>query len=113
MAVVEILEAKYAPIPVAKKILESMGSIIEENPVVARTYEYIAKFSKCSPEAAEEALGKLVEEGFSEFAASILINIVPASVEEAKAILGDIDGGYDDSVVEKALEILKESCGQE
>ena len=110
---VEILETRYAPIPVAKKILESMGALIEENPVVARTYEYIAKFSKCSPDAAEEVLNKLMEEGFSEFAASILINIVPTSVEEAKAILGDIDGGYDDNIIEKALEILKENCSKE
>jgi len=110
--VVEILESRYAPIPVARRILESVKGLVEENPVVARTYEYIIKFSKCNPEAAEEALNKLTNEGFSEFAASVLINILPSSLEEAKAILGDIDGGYDDEMIEKALEILEENCSR-
>lgn len=107
---VEILSSRYTPIPVAKKILESLVPVMGDNPIVMRTYEYVGKFAKCGPDEAEEAMKKLREVGFSEFAASILVNILPETVEEAKAILGDIDGGYDASDVEKALEILSEAC---
>ncbi|ABM81473.1 DNA-directed RNA polymerase subunit F [Hyperthermus butylicus] len=107
---VEIVESRYVPLPVAKKILEQHRRLVEENPVVARAYDYLAKFSKCDPDNAEEAFRRIVEIGFTEFAAAILVNIVPVDVEEAKAILGDIDGGYEEEKIAKALEVLKEYC---
>ncbi|BEP18126.1 hypothetical protein PYJP_14780 [Pyrofollis japonicus] len=107
---VEIISSNYVPNPVAKKILENIKELVNENPIVARTYEYVAKFSKCSPENAEKALKELQEVGFSEFAAAMLINTVPTELEEAKALLGDIDGGYDEEKIEQALEVLRKYC---
>lgn len=106
----EIVEQHYIPIPVAKKIMEMFKDVVESNPIMARVYEYLSRFSKCDSEKAEEAYRELLRTGFTEFAASVLINILPASVEEAKAILGDIDGGYSDDKIEKAVEILGKYC---
>ncbi len=107
---VEILSSSYVPNPVAKKILESAKKLIEQNPIVARTYEYVSKFSKCGPENAEKAVEELKAAGFSDFAATMLVNLAPSELEETKALLGDIDGGYEDDVVKKGLEILKKYC---
>lgn len=107
---VKVLEARYVPNPVAKKMLESLEGLREENPVVARTYEYVSRFSKCGAEEAEEAYARLVEAGFTGFAAAMLINILPSTLEEAIAILGTVDGGYDEEVVRRGLEILQELC---
>ncbi len=107
---VEILSSRYVPNPVAKKILESAKKLIEENPIVARTYEYVSKFSKCDSDRAVKAVEELKSIGFSDFAATMLVNLVPRELEEAKALLGDIDGGYEEEVVEKGLEVLRKYC---
>lgn len=113
---VEIIEARHVPIPVAKEILEKLKESMGEeadNPIINNVYEYLARFSKCSPDAAKEAMEKLREIGFSEFAAAMLVNLVPREVEEAKALLGNIDGGYEDEKIEKAVEVLSSLCGGE
>jgi len=70
--------------------------------MVNRALEHARLFSKCSAEKALEAFDKLKEMGFSDFAASIIINIVPKSIEEARALLSDIDEGYEDEALGKA-----------
>jgi len=110
---VEIIEARHVPIPVAKEILEKLRDAMGEdadNPFINNVYEYLVRFSKCSPDAAREAMEKLREIGFSEFAAAMLVNLVPSEVEEAKALLGNIDGGYEDEKIEKAVEVLASTC---
>lgn len=81
--------------------------------MVAKAYEHVKMFSKCGAGQAREAMKGLLELGFSDMAASMLINILPESLEEAKAILADIDGGYPDEKIEKAVEILREACSTE
>jgi DNA-directed RNA polymerase subunit F len=110
VSVVEIVEERYVPIPVAKKVMERFKDLVEENPIMARVYEYLSRFSKCSPDNAEKAFEELVKAGFSQFAAAMLVNIAPRSVEEAKAILGDIDGGYPDDKIVKAVDIISQYC---
>jgi DNA-directed RNA polymerase subunit F len=110
VSAVEIIEERYIPIPMAKKIMEQFKELIEENPIMARVYEYLSRFSKCDPDNAEKAFEELLKLGFSQFAAAMLINIVPRSVEEAKAILGDIDGGYSDEKIVKAVDIITHYC---
>jgi DNA-directed RNA polymerase subunit F len=108
---VEILEYRYVPIPVARKIMEQFKNIIEENPIMIRVYEYLSRFSKCDPDSAEKAFDEIKSLGFTEFAAALLVNLAPRSFEEAKALLADIDGGYPDDKIEKAVEILSKYCG--
>ena len=107
---VEILSQRHVPIPVAKELLEKHVPDIEANPVLAKVHEYLRRFSKCSSEAAEKAMEELVANGFSSLAAAMLVNLVPRTVEEAKALLGNIDGGYDDEKIEAAVSVLAATC---
>ncbi len=102
----KILRQERVPLPVVKEILESMMHIIGDNPVAAKAYEHVKMFSKCSADEAREAVAKLREIGFSETAAVMLVNLLPESLEEAKALLGDLDGGYEEDKIERALEVL-------
>jgi len=106
----QVIRQERVPLPVVKKILEEMKEVLGDNPIVARAYEHASRFSKCSPETALEATQKLREIGFSDVASVMLVNLLPEELEEAKALLGDIDGGYDDEKIEKALETLNSLC---
>jgi len=111
-AVVEIISQRHVPIPIAKAMLEKYIEGYEENPVLSKVYEYLRRFSKCEPENAEKAMNTLMEIGFSSLAAAMLVNLLPSSTEEAKALLGNIDGGYDAEKVEKAVNVLQTACRQ-
>jgi DNA-directed RNA polymerase subunit F len=106
-----VLEEKVVPIPVVKKILEKLASDPTAHPIIARVYEYASKFSRCDPDAAERAVDELVKLGFSELAASTLVNLMPEQLDEAKALLGGMGEDYDDEVIQKGLETLSSLCG--
>ncbi len=110
----KVLSQRYVPLPVAKKILEELGELVQENPIVARTYEYLARFSKCDAEAAERAVRRLVEElKLSELVAVNLVNILPSTVHEARPLLELEPRTLSPEEVEKILSILEEECKQE
>ncbi len=108
----KVLSRRYVPIPVAKRILDEVLPYVQENPLVQRTYEYLMRFAKCDAEAAERAVRRLIEElGLSELTAVNLVNIVPESVHEARAIL-EVEGRVvEPEKVEKAVSIVKQECG--
>ncbi len=106
---VEVLEERRVPLPVAKRILEEVSARLD-SPIVNRAYDHARLFSKCEADAAEEAMKALMELGLSDFASSMLVNIVPRDVEEAKALLADIDGGYSEEVIVEAVKLLGERC---
>ncbi len=108
---VEIVSSKPLPVPLVKEILEQLQETLGDNHVFLQVLDYARRFSKCSPEQAHAAMEKLVSIGFTEFAAAMLINLMPSDVEEAKALLGDIDGGYEDEKIEEAVKMLSEACG--
>ena len=110
---VKIIESRHVPLPLVKELLDKLEPIIGDNPIVSRAREHAHIFSKCDSQQAAEAMRELQEAGFTEFAASILVSIVPKTFDEAKAILGDIDGGYSDESIEKALNILNKYCSGE
>jgi len=110
---VEIISQRHVPVPVAKALLEKHLPNYMENPILAKVYEYLSRFSKCGPEEAEKAMEELVGAGFSSLAAAMLVNLVPRSVDEAKALLGNINGGYEDDKVEAAVELLNKYCKEE
>ncbi len=110
---VKIVESRHVPLPLVKELLDRLETIIGDNPIVSRAREHAHIFSKCDSQRAVEAMRELQEVGFTEFAASILVSIVPKTFGEAKAILGDIDGGYSDEFIKKALSILDKYCGAE
>ncbi|GEM_PF-502785 len=117
--IIEVMETENIPNPIARKLLEEyLEEMGEDVPEVSlsllnKVKSYLEFFSKCNSNKANEALRELNEKGFSTFAASMLINLLPSTVEEAKALLADIDGGYSDSILEEALAILSKYCSGE
>lgn len=113
IVMVEIIESEYVPLPVVKELLDKIGHVLEGNPIVARVREHAQMFSKCGSRQALEALKELQDAGFTGFAATMLLNIVPKTFNEAKTLLSDVDGGYSDEAIEKALDILRKYCSEE
>jgi len=107
---VEILGGRRIPLPLAYSILDSLDEELKGNPIVSHALEHARSFSKCSPEDAAKALEELMKLGLSDFASSMIIDIAPSSLEEAKALLADIEGGYSEEVLAKALEIVSSRC---
>jgi DNA-directed RNA polymerase subunit F len=78
---------KMLTLPEVKKLLDSMG---EENldQLQRRTFDYISKFSKAEPEAAEKLVQKLVTEfGLEEMEAVQIVNCMPKTVDELRVFL--------------------------
>ena len=74
-------------LPQVKKLLETIG---EENldQFQRRTLDYVNKFSKTSPEKAEELVGTLVKEYEIDEAEAIqIINCMPETVDELRVFL--------------------------
>ena len=109
-----VVSQRYVPLPVAKKILEAVSELVQENPIVARTYEYLSRFSKCDAEKAERAVKRLIEElGLSEIVAVNIVNILPQTIHEVRPLLELEPRTLTPEEVEKIVEILKEECGSE
>ena len=108
----KVLEQRYVPLPVAKKIVEELGDIVQENPLLARTYEYLSRFSKCDANAAERAVKRLIDEvGLSEIVAVNIVNVLPQSIHEIRPILELERRVLSTEEVEKILNVLREECG--
>ncbi len=81
------LSESRVSLPQAKKILESLG---EENldQYQRRTLDYVSKFAKTAPEAAEKLLETLTKEyGLEEDEAVQIVNSMPETVEELRIFL--------------------------
>jgi len=115
----ERISFRDIPIPLAKKYIEEYIETLrryglEEGSVTQSMYEYVSKFSKCDPERVEELYEKLVKEiGFKEVTASMIINIVPTTIDELRTLLQFEASVPDESVLSKVLELLKEYCSTE
>ena len=110
----QVVSRRYVPIPVARKILESVGEAEGDErvvPLVARTLEYLTLFSKCDAEAAERAVKRLVEElKMDELAAVNLVNIAPETVHEARIIVEYRSALVPPEALEEAVRIIREEC---
>jgi DNA-directed RNA polymerase subunit F len=79
-------ERKLA-LPQVKKLLESIG---EENldQLQRRTLDYVSKFAKVDPDAAEKIVERLVTEfGLEEEEAVQIVNCMPKTVDELRVFL--------------------------
>ncbi len=82
----EVSESRLT-LPQVKKVLESIG---EENldQFQRRTFDYVNKFSKVSPEKAEELLQTLIKEyELDEAEAVQIVNCMPETVDELRVFL--------------------------
>ncbi len=74
-------------LPQAKKTLESIGEESLDQ-YQRRTLDYVSKFAKATPEAAEKLLETLTNEyGLGEDEAVQIINSMPETVDELRAFL--------------------------
>ncbi len=82
----KILSAKEVTIPEARELLE--GSLDELGEFQRRVLDYLAKFSKVDPKKAAQLTEELISKfDLSRRDAVQLVNCMPSSIEEARAIL--------------------------
>ncbi len=103
------LSEKRLTLPQVKKILEDIG---EENldQFQRRTLDYANKFSKTTPEKAEELLQKLTKEyGLDEAEAVEVINCMPETVDELRVFLAGGRKIIETAKLKAIVELLNES----
>ena len=101
-----IIKIKPVTIPEVKAILESIG---EENmdQFQRRTLDYAAKMSYLDPENARNLFEDLRAEGVLEEEEIVqVVNVMPKSIEELRAILAGGRKIIETQVLEKILSIL-------
>jgi len=99
---------KKLTLPQVKQMLESLG---EENldQFQRRTFDYVSKFSKAGPEAAEKLVEKLVTEfGLEEEEAVQIVNCMPKSIEELRVFLAGGRKIIEASKLEAIVNLLNE-----
>jgi len=102
----KIIKIKPLTIPEVKAILETLG---EENidQFQRRTLDYTAKISYLDPEGARKLFEELRAEGILEEEEIVqVINIMPKTVEELRAILAGRRKVIETSTLEKILSVL-------
>jgi DNA-directed RNA polymerase subunit F len=83
----KIIFKQRIPIPVAKKILESIDEA-ELGEFQRRTLEYARRFSKVSPERSNELLEELIKKfQLEESIAVQIVNSFPETIEEIRSII--------------------------
>jgi|SRR5665648_9854 len=104
----EVSESRLT-LPQVKKIMEAIG---EENldQFQRRTLDYVSKFSKASPEKAEELLQTLLKEyELDEAEAVQIINCMPETVDELRVFLAGGRKIIETQKLKQIVEILNES----
>jgi len=104
----EVSESRLT-LPQVKKVLESIG---EENldQFQRRTLDYANKFSKVSPEKAEELIQKLTKEYEIEDAEAIqIVNCMPETVDELRVFLAGGRKIIETQKLHSIVELLNES----
>lgn len=100
-----LIKIRPLTIPEVKAILESLG---EENmdQFQRRTLDYVTKMSYLDPKSAEKLFEELKAEGILEEEAVQIVNIMPKSIEELRAILSGGRKIIETQALEKILSIL-------
>ncbi|MCL2475507.1 RNA polymerase Rpb4 [Candidatus Bathycorpusculum sp.] len=96
-------------LPQVKKVLETIG---EENldQFQRRTFDYVSKFTKAEPEAAEELLQKLTKEyELDESEAVQIINCMPQTVDELRIFLAGGKKIIEAQKLNQIVELLNEN----
>jgi len=84
----KILSQRMIALPQAAKIVEEVKEKYGLSQLQEKVLDYLKKFSKINEEKAVELLEKLTKEyGVSEFSAVQIVNIMPKTVDELRAIL--------------------------
>jgi len=108
----EVLEFHDIPNAVAKKLLEKyfqkLGGNVSE--LARAVMEYLDRVVKCDEDVAEELYNELKKYGFKEASISMILNIIPQSIDELKALLVFEESIPDESVIKSIVEEINRSC---
>lgn len=88
-----------------KKLVDSGEGV---SSMMMRVYEYVTRMNKC--DRGDEIVSKLIDMGFKEVTAVMLVNNCPKSLDEVRVMLNFEDRTPDTDVLEKVLEILGSCC---
>lgn len=112
---VEVVEEKHIPNPIAKKLLERVIKIIEEEEgsiplLLHKTIEYLRQFSKMDPEKAEALERELSAFELKPETKIMFINICPETLDEARTLLVLEERTIDTEELNKILDVVKKYC---
>lgn len=102
----EIVKEEVLSLPQVKKLLERRFGEGEPNYLQKITYDYVTKFSKLSPEKAEELMNKLKAEGISPEVAAQIVNVMPRTMDELRTLLTTEKKLFLPSELEKILNLV-------
>jgi len=114
---VEIIEEKHLTNPEAYALLKkALERILKSEatlpPLLAKTLEYLKKFSKTSPEAAAALREKLAVYGLKEETIVMIVNICPETLDELRPLLELEEKFIETEKATEILNIVKEYCGK-
>jgi len=112
--VYEVLEFHDIPHAVAKKLLEKYsqklgGNISELARVVM---EYLDKVVRCNENDVEELYNELKKYGFKEVTTSMILNIIPQSIDELRTLMVFEESIPDENVLKNVVDMINERCGK-
>lgn len=81
--------------------------------LVQRVLEYLYKFSKITPEKAEELRKNLAAMGLKDESIVMIMNICPATTDELRTLLVLEDKVFETEQLVKIINLLKEYCVKE
>jgi len=102
----EIIKEEEVTLPQVKKLLEQRMTEGELSYLQRLTLDYCTKFSKLSPERAEELLKRLKEDGLSPIISTQIVNLMPRSVDELRTVFAAESKPVLPSELEKILTVL-------
>ncbi len=112
----EIIEFRDIPNVIAKKILKEYTEKISSYDIIPElirsTLEYLDNVSKCDDKAVEDMYNTLKSFKLKDITISMILNILPRSLDELRTLLTFEETVPEDSVLNKILEFINQNCQQ-
>uniref|UniRef100_A0A7J3I809 DNA-directed RNA polymerase subunit Rpo4 n=1 Tax=Ignisphaera aggregans TaxID=334771 RepID=A0A7J3I809_9CREN len=112
----EIIEFHDIPNTIAKRILKeyiervSSYDIVPE--LIRSTMDYLDSVSKCDDKAIEYIYDVLKSFKLKDTTISMILNILPRSLDELKILLNFEESLPEDSILNKILDLINQHCQQ-
>jgi DNA-directed RNA polymerase subunit F len=103
------MKITYIPLAKAKELLTEASVSRELNSIQASALRHLNKFSKVESKDAEEICDKLVSLGLEQDLAVKIVDIMPSSVDELRAVIYPRIQNLDAETGEKILAVLQKS----
>ncbi|MEM0127596.1 MAG: hypothetical protein QXO03_00720 [Thermoplasmatales archaeon] len=103
------MKITYIPLAKAKDLLSEASSTRKLNPVQESALRHLKKFSKIDAKTADEMRDELISLGLEQAVAVKIVDIMPATADELRAIVYPQIQNLDAALVEKILGILQKN----